>query len=151
MANYVCEVLLIDARLETPEQDADVESGAIVDFWGVVRRLEGGREIEGIDYEANLPMAEHQFRLIAQTAAEKFRLNKVIARHRIGFVAAGEASLWLQVAARHRAAALEASKWIVDELKEKVPIWKRPAFANQPSRKATALPAASANAASGAK
>jgi molybdopterin synthase catalytic subunit len=144
MANSLCEVLLIEAKLEAPELDADVESGAIVEFWGVVRRLEDGREIEGIDYEANIPMAEHQFRLIAETAAEKFRLNKVIARHRIGFVAAGEASLWLQVGARHRAAAFEASKWIVDELKEKVPIWKRPAFAE-----AAALPAGSANASSG--
>jgi len=126
MANFVCEVLLTEAKLEPPKESADVESGAVLDFWGIVRRLEDGHEIDGIDYETNRSMAEHQFELIAKAAAEKFRLNRVIGHHRIGFVSAGEASLWLQVAAGHRAAAFEASKWIVDELKQKVPIWKRP-------------------------
>jgi molybdopterin synthase catalytic subunit len=126
MANSVCEVLLTEAKLERPKQSADLESGAVLDFLGVVRRLEDGHEIDGIDYEANRPMAEHQFQLIAKAAAEKFRLNRVIAYHRIGFVRVGEASLWLQVATGHRAAAFQASKCIVDELKQKVPIWKRP-------------------------
>jgi molybdopterin synthase catalytic subunit len=151
MGNSVCEVLLVAAKLETPEQGENFESGAIVDFWGVVRRSEDGREIKGIDYEVNRPMAEHQFRLIAETAVEKFQLNKVIAHHRIGFVAAGEASLWLQVAAGHRAAAFEASKWIVDELKKRVPIWKRPVFANQLSGKSTPYLSAPAKAMSQAE
>ena len=128
MANSVCEVLLTGAQLELPEKDVDSEAGAIVDFWGVVRELEDGREIEGIDYEAHTAMAEHQLRLITESAAEKFQLKKIIAHHRLGFVPAGEASLLLQLRARHRGPAFEASKWIVDELKTKVPIWKRPRF-----------------------
>jgi molybdopterin synthase catalytic subunit len=141
MANSVCEVLLAQTRLEgaadtasTTAQNVDpstslrtsLTAGAIVDFWGVVRKMEEDREIDGIDYEAHQAMAEHQLRLIAENAAEKFQLKKVILHHRVGFVAAGEASLFLQVQAAHRAAAFEASKWIVDELKKKVPIWKRP-------------------------
>jgi len=126
MANSVSQVLLTEARLEAPQEDVDLSAGAVVDFWGVVRELEDGREIEGIDYESQKTMAEHQMTIIADAAAENFRLNEVLLHHRTGFVRAGEASLFLRVSAQHRAAAFEASKWIVDELKKKVPIWKRP-------------------------
>ena len=118
--------------MEAPkEEDVDTSAGAVVDFWGVVRELEDGGEIEGIDYEAHKAMAEHQMKTIADAAAENFRLNKVLLHHRIGFVRTGEASLFLRVCAQHRAAAFEASKWIVDELKKKVPIWKRPRFKSE--------------------
>jgi molybdopterin synthase catalytic subunit len=128
MANSVCEVLVTESALQTPTDDVDVSSGAIVDFRGIVRKLEDGREIEGIDYEAHNEMAEHQMRLIANTAAEKFQLQRVVLHHRIGFVHAGETSLFLRVSSRHRGAGFEASKWIVEELKRKVPIWKKPKF-----------------------
>ena len=136
MANSVCEVLVTEARLDSAvaaktaatTEGSDLGTGAIVDFWGAVRALEEGREIEGIDYEAHRRMAEHQLRLVTEAAAEKFQLKKVIAHHRIGFVRAGEPSLFLRVSAQRRSAAFEASKWIVDELKRKVPIWKRPKF-----------------------
>jgi molybdopterin synthase catalytic subunit len=128
MANCVCEVLVTESALQTPRQDVDVSAGAVVDFWGIVRKLEDDREIEAIDYESNRPMAEHQMRLIAGAAAEKFGLKLVVLHHRIGFVRAGESSLFLRVATSHRGAAFDASKWIVDELKKKVPIWKKPRF-----------------------
>ena len=128
MANSVCDVLVTESVLQMPEQGIDLAAGAIVDFSGIVRELEEGREIEGIDYEAHEAMAEHQMRLIAEAAVTKFQLKRVLLHHRIGFVRAGEASLFLRVAAGHRGAAFEASKWIVDELKKKVPIWKRPRF-----------------------
>jgi len=128
MANSVSEVLVTESALQTPEQDVDLAAGAIVDFWGVVRKLEDGREIDGIDYEAHVAMAEYQLKLIANTALEKFQLKRVLLHHRIGFVGAGEPSLFLRVRAQHRSAAFDASKWIVDELKKKVPIWKKPRF-----------------------
>jgi molybdopterin synthase catalytic subunit len=136
MANSVSQVLLTDAQLVTPREDVDLAAGAIVDFWGVVRKLEDGREIEGIDYQAHETMAKHQMQLIADVAVEKFRLQQVLLHHRIGLVAAGEASLFVRVRSQHRAAAFEAGKWIVDELKKKVPIWKRP----RPSPAASRLP-----------
>jgi molybdopterin synthase catalytic subunit len=128
MANSVSQVLLTDARLEAPKEDVDPSAGAVLDFWGVVRKLEDGREIEGIDYEAHHAMAEHQMKLIADAAAEQFQLKRILLHHRIGFVRAGEASLFVRVSAPHRAAAFDAGKWVVDELKKKVPIWKKPAF-----------------------
>jgi molybdopterin synthase catalytic subunit len=126
MANSVCEVLLTEERLTVPEAVVDPAAGAMVDFWGVVRKLENGREIEGIDYETNGAMAEHQLGMIAGQAISEFKLQRILIHHRIGFVAVGERSLFLRVAAAHRAAAFAASKWIVDELKQKVPIWKHP-------------------------
>ena len=137
MANPVCEVLLTEALLKAPENDADPAAGAVVVFWGVVRELEDGRKVEGIDYEAHQAMAEHQLQLVVEAAEEKFQLKKAMAHHRLGFVRAGEPSLFLQVCAQHREAAFEASKWIVDELKKKVPIWKRPRFEVESLRRAS--------------
>jgi molybdopterin synthase catalytic subunit len=135
MANSVCKVLVTESALQAPEQDVDHNAGATVDFSGVVRKLEDGREIEGIDYEAHVKMAEHQLQLIADAAMEEFGLRRVVLYHRIGFVRAGEASLFLRVTAPHRGAAFEASKWMVDELKKKVPIWKRPVFKVEAQRR----------------
>jgi molybdopterin synthase catalytic subunit len=128
MANPVCEVLLTEARLKAARNGTDCAAGAVVDFWGVVRGSEDGREIDGIEYEAHREMAEHQLRQIAQQAIETFALKLIVIHHRIGFIAAGQSSLFMRVMSQHRAAAFEASKWIVDELKKKVPIWKRPKF-----------------------
>ena len=128
MANSVCKVLVTEAALQNPADDIDPAAGAVVDFRGVVRELEEGREIDGIDYEAHVAMAEHQMRLIAEAAVAKFALTELLLHHRIGFVRAGEASLFVRACAAHRGAAFDASKWIVDELKNKVPIWKRPKF-----------------------
>ena len=159
MANSVSQVLLTEARLDAPKEDVrhgesvhwriDPGAGAVVDFWGVVRELEDGRKIEGIDYEAHKAMAEHQMKVIADAAAETFELSQVVLHHRVGFVRTGEASLFLRVSAQHRAAAFEASKWIVDELKKKVPIWKNPAFGPrcEPHRRSTGLKATAREAA----
>lgn len=127
MANFVSEVLLTESPLNAPRKHP-IETGAMVEFWGIVRRLENGRYIEGIEYEAHRQMAEYQLRQIADQAAEKFRLDLIIIHHRIGFIAVGEPSLFLRVASAHRVEGFQASQWIVDELKKKVPIWKRPRF-----------------------
>lgn len=129
MANPVCEVLLTEAALVTPDTDVDL-AGAVVDFWGAVRGLEEGREIDGIEYEAHERMAKHQLNAIARRAIETFSLELVVIHHRLGFVAVGESSVFVRVASQHRQAAFEASPWIMDELKKHVPIWKRPLHAN---------------------
>ncbi len=136
MANPVCEVLLTEAQLKAPRDDVDVVAGAVVDFWGIVRGSEEGREIDGIEYEAHREMAEHQLRGIAQQAIEKFALQLIVIHHRIGFITVGQSSLFMRVMSQHRAEAFRASQWVVDELKKKVPIWKRAKFKidNQPAR-----------------
>lgn len=129
MANVVCEILVTEAPLEEPPKNHCGDAGAMVEFWGVVRKLEAGREIEGIEYETHREMAAHQLKRIAEQASAKFGLKLVIVHHRIGFVAVGEPSLFLRAASPHRGDGFRASQWIVDELKKSVPIWKRPRFA----------------------
>jgi molybdopterin synthase catalytic subunit len=93
-----------------------------------VRRFENGREIEGIEYEAHREMAERQLKQIAEQAVEEFGLNFVTIHHRIGFIAVAEPSLVVGVTSPHRGEGFRAAQWIVDELKKKVPIWKKPRF-----------------------
>ena len=128
MAISVCEVSITETPLDLPAQNNDPQAGAVVVFWGAVRGTEDGREISGIEYEANRPMAEHQMRLVAEGAAAKFDVREIFLRHRIGFVAAGEPSVVVRVTSRHRGAGFDASQWIMDELKRVVPIWKHPVF-----------------------
>lgn len=128
MATSIWEASITADPLECPGQMADSDSGAVVDFWGTVREMENGCEIAGINYEAHQAMAQHQMDLLAEKATVDFFLTRLVLRHRVGFVPTGEASLFLRVASRHRAAAFAASQWLIGELKQKVPIWKRPVF-----------------------
>jgi molybdopterin synthase catalytic subunit len=128
MAISVCEVSLTESALILPEPENDPQAGAVVVFWGAVRSTEAGREITGIEYEAHRTMAEHQMRLVAESAGEKFEVREVIIRHRIGFVPAAQPSVVVRVTSGHRGAAFGASQWIMDELKRVVPIWKHPVF-----------------------
>jgi molybdopterin synthase catalytic subunit len=143
MANPVCEVLLTQQPLAAPPHGDLVETGAIVDFWGIVRRMEGQSAIAAIDYEAHAAMAEHQMRALAVAAVERFGLSEVRIVHRVGVVGVGEASLFVRVGSRHRAAALHACEWIIDELKKRVPVWKHPRFVpDVPGSEMVPLPAA---------
>jgi molybdopterin synthase catalytic subunit len=144
MANPAYEVLVTQERLTMPEERFDRDAGARVDFQGVVRGLEDGREIDGIDYEAHHEMAVHQLKRIAQEAAVEFGLRSIIIHHRIGFVPVGEPSLLTRVCSGHRDAAFRASRWIVEELKKNVPIWKRPRFKVQPLGRTSRREAATA-------
>jgi molybdopterin synthase catalytic subunit len=132
MANYLCEIALVDGPLALDSPFDAPAAGAIVDFFGKVRPLENGAPITGLDYEAHREMAEHQLWAVAREAAQRFDLLAIKLHHRIGRVPSGETSLFLRVGAAHRGAAFEAGQWIVDELKKRVPIWKRPLFQNMP-------------------
>jgi molybdopterin synthase catalytic subunit len=121
-----CETKITTDVLRVPDDKFSVNEGAVVDFWGVVRAIEDDRAIRGIEYEAFETMAERQLKLVAEEVKEKHGLATVIVHHRIGFVPAGEASLFVRVASRHRKAALEGCAEIVERLKCVVPIWKHP-------------------------
>ena len=126
MANSVCHVLVTAAPLSLPAEPPTIETGAIIDFWGVVRATEGAEQISGIRYEAHPVMAEHQLQKMAEECLAKFALPQLVVHHRIGFVPVGDASLLVRVGSQHRAEGFRASVWIVDELKKRVPIWKHP-------------------------
>jgi molybdopterin synthase catalytic subunit len=102
------------------------EHGAVVDFFGVVRDNEKDAIISGLEYEAFVEMAEAELGRISEEVAQKFSLGSVIVHHRIGFVPAGEASLFVRGSAHHRGAAFAGSQHLVELLKSRVPIWKHP-------------------------
>ncbi len=132
MANPVCEVLLSDLPLAVPLEKSPAQTGAVVDFWGVVRETEADAPISGIEYEAHRAMAEHQLRIVADEAFAAFPLRQLVIQHRLGFVAKDEASLFVRVGCKHRAEAFRAAIWVVDELKKRAPIWKHPKAAVTP-------------------
>jgi molybdopterin synthase catalytic subunit len=102
------------------------EAGAAVWFVGVVRGTEEGRAISAIDYEAFQKMAEHQFQLLFKEAGKRWPVDSIRVVHRVGRVAVGEASIWVEVVAAHRDEAFAACQFVIAEMKRLVPIWKRP-------------------------
>ena len=109
---------------ETPSE-MSAGMGAVVTFHGVVRSTEDGEPIRAIDYEANEKMARHQFELIFADIEKQWPIESIHLIHRVGEVAVNEASLWVEIIAPHRAEAFAACQFLIDEMKKKVPIWKR--------------------------
>jgi molybdopterin synthase catalytic subunit len=125
-----CEIRITKQPLDPRGLRFSRTEGAVVDFFGVVRSVENERAIEAIEYEAFEAMAERQLALIANEAKDRYGLVSVIIHHRIGLVPVGEASLFVRVTARHRRAAFDGSSQIIERLKQAVPIWKHPVYAN---------------------
>ncbi len=104
------------------------EDGAAVVFEGVVRNHTRGRQTLYLDYEAYEEMAVKQMEELAAGAVEEFKVREVAIVHRLGRLEIGETSVLIVVASAHRGAAFEASRWLIDTLKKKVPIWKKEYF-----------------------
>ena len=100
-------------------------NGAAIVFVGTVRNINDGRDVSGIDYAAYLPMAERELAAIVAEAAERFGTTDIVVEHRLGHLALTEASVVIAVSHAHRGAAYDASRYMIEELKHRVPIWKR--------------------------
>jgi molybdopterin synthase catalytic subunit len=92
---------------------------------GTVREINQGQAVTGIEYAAYESMAVRELDAIVTEAASRFATSDIIVEHRIGRLELGEASVAIAVAHPHRARAYEASRFIIEELKRRVPIWKR--------------------------
>lgn len=106
----------------------DGEDGAVVVFDGIVRNHSRGRRTLFLDYEAYEAMALERMRALAREAKEQFEVREVVLLHRLGRLEIGETSVWIAVAAAHRAQAFAACRWTIDTLKKTVPIWKKEYF-----------------------
>lgn len=106
------------------------EDGAVVVFDGIVRNHTRGRATLYLDYEAYEEMALKQMRQLAAEARERFGVRQVTMVHRLGRLGIGETSVLIVVASAHRAQAFEACRWLIDTLKQTVPIWKKETFAD---------------------
>lgn len=102
--------------------------GAALLFWGVVRQENDGRAVSSLEYSAYVPMAEKEMLAIADEARGRFGTGAIHVVHRIGLLEVGEASVAIAVASPHRAEAYEASRYVIEELKRRVPVWKREGY-----------------------
>lgn len=100
------------------------ENGAVVTFVGQVRNHSLGRRVAYLEYDAYVPMAQKLLRRLASDASKRWPVEAVI-EHRIGRMEVGEVSVAICVGSAHRAEAFEACRWLIDTLKETVPIWKK--------------------------
>lgn len=99
--------------------------GAMVCFEGRVRDHNDGRAVNGLSYQAYAALAEAEGQRIVAEALERFAIERAVCVHRVGDLALGELAVWAGVAAGHRAAAFDACRYVVDQVKARVPIWKR--------------------------
>ncbi|MFN0146871.1 MAG: molybdenum cofactor biosynthesis protein MoaE [Dehalococcoidia bacterium] len=121
-------IRVTDQPLDTAEAIAAVESpaaGAINVFLGVVRDNNLDRKVSHLVYDAYPEMAEKVMRQIAEEAIARFGLIDCAVLHRTGRLAIGEASLLITVSCGHRAESFEGGHWLVNEIKKKVPVWKK--------------------------
>jgi molybdopterin synthase catalytic subunit len=107
----------------------DTRAGACATFEGRVRGQNDGRAVERLDYEAFAPLAENEGARIVREAREKFQVIGALCVHRTGSLALGDISVWIAVTAAHRAAAFDACRYIIDEVKARLPIWKKEHYA----------------------
>lgn len=103
----------------------DPEAGAYVSFEGWVRNHNEGKPVKSLEYEAYPALADKEGVRILGEAIEKFEILKAQCIHRTGHLDIGEMAVWVGVTAKHREAAFEACRYIIDEVKVRVPIWKK--------------------------
>ena len=104
------------------------DDGAALLFWGVVRNENDGRAVSSLEYQAYGQMAEREMLRIADEARARFGTGAIHVVHRIGLLRVGEASVAIAVASPHRAEAYDASRYVIEELKRRVPVWKREGY-----------------------
>ncbi|MBI4412450.1 MAG: molybdenum cofactor biosynthesis protein MoaE [Deltaproteobacteria bacterium] len=103
----------------------DPACGGVVAFVGKVRNHHDGKKVTGLTYEAYVPMAEKILTAIAAEAVEKFGVKEAKILHRVGDLEIGDIAVWVGVESAHRAEAFEACRYVIDELKQRTPIWKK--------------------------
>ena len=106
------------------------EAGACNMFEGWVRNHNEGRPVHGLRYESYVALAETEGERIMAEAVERFSLGEAVCVHRIGDLEIGDLAVWVGVSAGHRDMAFAACRWIIDEVKARVPIWKHERYAD---------------------
>lgn len=125
-------IRLSDDRLDTDAVSSflrDERAGAIGLFLGTTRRWTNGAETIELEYEAYVPMVLEEMHRIAEEAKQKWPITKLAAHHRTGRVAVMDSSVLVGASSPHRAEAFEACRYLIDELKIRLPIWKRERYA----------------------
>lgn len=119
---------IVTRAIDAPALIAEVASdanGATSLFLGTVRDVNDGRAVTGMEYTAYDAMASRELERIVSEAAEKFGGVTIVVEHRVGTLALGDVSVAIAASHPHRRDALDATRFVIEELKRRVPIWKR--------------------------
>ena len=100
-------------------------AGACATFEGWVRNHNEGKPVQALDYEAYPALAETEGNRILDEARERFALEAIVCVHRTGGLQIGDLAVWVGVTAAHRGGAFDACRYVIDEVKARVPIWKK--------------------------
>lgn len=106
------------------------DAGACVVFEGWVRDHHDGRAVAGLHYEAHAALAAAEGNAVMAAAMARFDLAEALCVHRVGTLAIGDLAVWVGVSAAHRDAAYAASRFVIDTIKARVPIWKYERYAD---------------------
>jgi len=109
------------------------QAGALVTFEGWVRDHNQGKSVTSLEYQVYQELAQKEGLKIIQEATEKFDLHKAIAVHRSGHLVIGETAVWVGTTASHRHTAFKATQYIIDQIKIRLPIWKKEHYVNEPA------------------
>ena len=128
MAGFEISELPIDVP-SLREALAGNDAGAYASFEGWVRDHNEGREVLALTYESYRALAQSEGSAILAEAQSRFDIRQAACVHRIGRLQLGEMAVWVGVSAAHRGPAFDACRWIIDEVKSRVPIWKHEHYA----------------------
>jgi molybdopterin synthase catalytic subunit len=140
LTNTPIDLAALEASVRRPDR------GAVVSFVGRVRDHHGGRGVTSLEYSAYGTMAEKECEVLVTLAEKRWPVSVALV-HRIGALSIGDAAVAIVVAASHRGEAFEACRWLIEEVKSKVPIWKRERYVDgseawvDPTAPAGAFPA----------
>ncbi|HEX7113012.1 MAG TPA: molybdenum cofactor biosynthesis protein MoaE [Mizugakiibacter sp.] len=124
LSETAIDIAALRARL------ARADAGACVTFEGWVRDHNDGKAVRGLAYQSYAELAEREGGRIMEEARERFAVAEALCVHRVGELAIGELAVWVGVSAGHRDAAFAACRYIIDEVKRRVPIWKNERYAD---------------------
>jgi molybdopterin synthase catalytic subunit len=105
-------------------------AGACVCFEGWVRDHNDGEPVTALEYEAHTELAIKEGERVLAEAKERFAIDLVACVHRVGQLAIGDCAVWVGVSAAHRGAAFDACRYVIDEIKQRLPIWKKEHYAS---------------------
>jgi molybdopterin synthase catalytic subunit len=124
---------ILDSRIDVATLSAslkDPRAGGYTAFEGWVRNENEGHAVVRLEYEAYVPLAIKEGEKIIAEASDEWPLFSARVAHRIGLLELGDCAVWVGVASKHRDEAFRACRYIIDELKVRLPIWKKEHYAN---------------------
>ncbi|WP_025824409.1 molybdenum cofactor biosynthesis protein MoaE [Asaia astilbis] len=125
--------LLTETPIDPTSFSADLrrdEAGGYCSFEGWVRNHSDGQAVLGLDYQAYPALAETEALAVLREAEARFDIVAASCIHRTGSLVIGDMAVWIGVSAAHRDAAFTACRFVIDEIKKRVPIWKRERYAD---------------------